>query len=410
VTAISDDLAERVNASMLDGVKVIDRSGPEGAYGGRLLADLGADVVRIEPRGQLSPRPSAALLEGPSGVRANAFERFVGLNTRSMIVDLTQETGVGLLRELTAQADVVLSDGSAEYSDLADRLVWVDTSTFGCIGEAASLVGDDLIGLAAGGLLSLGGYPDAEPIAVYGEQALLAGGMMTATAALLGLLGRDNSGHGEHVDVSVQATIVGALEDATAEFDLIGTTRSRSGDRPREAGTGIFCCADGWIAIVAGKLGTAPAWAALVAWLIEEGTPGSAELAGEEWTTIEHRRRDEAVRDFTRIFESFTLRHPKAWLYAEGQRRAIAMAPVNGVDELLREPQLVAREYFSKVFDPVLEMVVTYPGPPYRLNGYPRRAWTAAPARGADSRQVIRDWLGLSDQRIDTLFYNGIVE
>lgn len=386
--------ATRPAVGILAGLRVVDASGPEGAYGARLLADLGADVVRVDTSGSAAAMCVPPLLTAADGTVVSTFERFVNLNKRSVRLD--EDHGDTVLRELVAHADVVLTDGTVPLSDLPGTTSRVDVSGFGQVGAGRHLIGDDLVNLAAGGLLSLGGYPDTEPIAVFGSQSYLAGGLLAAIAALLATLARDADGAGHQVDVSVQAGIVGALEDATAEADLVGTTRTRAGERPREAGTGTFPCADGHVAMVAGKMGTARAWDSLVSWLREVSVPGADELADPVWTTLTYRRRPESIATFTAVFESFTARHPKSWLYHEGQRRGIPIAPVNTITDLLGDEQLLARNYFRTVFDPLLQTELTYPGPPFRMHGHRAQPWRGAPSVGADTTAVFAEWLGRS--------------
>ena len=393
VTEVPNITTAPRTTGVLAGIRVLDVSGPEGMYGGRLLADLGADVVRAETQTQAHDHLLPPVLHGPDGEPVSAFERFVNLNKRSLLLDDTDGASDALIATLASHADVVLTDGTPHLADLPTGTARVDISTFGTVGAGRDLVGDDLVGLAAGGLLSLGGYPDTEPIAVFGNQSLLVGGLLAAVAALLAILARDADEDGRHVDVSVQAGIVGALEDATAEADLRGTARTRAGETPREAGTGTFHCADGAIAMVAGKMGTARAWDALVTWLQDEQVPGADELAEPGWATLQQRRRPDAIATFTRVFGEFSGRHNKAWLYREGQRRGIAVAPVNTISDLLQDDQLRSRDYFRTVHDAVLQVPVTYPGPAFRMYGYPRPEWRSAPRLGADSAAVLDEWL-----------------
>lgn len=383
----------------LGSVKVVDWTDPAGAYAGRLLADLGADVVRIEPAGAAEPWPQERI----PGTVVSALERFVNLNKRSVRVHLDTAAGRDLLAALIERADIVITsgDGPRRWRQAGRPLrrsrdgTHVHVSAFGEHGAGAALLADDLIALAAGGLLSLGGYPDGPPVAVYGTQAYLAGGINAAVAALLGLLAaRGGQAGGADLDVSIQAILAGALEDATAEYDLTGVVRRRAGDTPREAGTGVFACADGWIAMVAGKLGTAAAWDALVAWLCERGVPGAEALKAPKWATLEHRRRPESIATFQRLMEAAAAGYTRQQLYHELQRRRIAAAPVNSVADLLADRQLAVRGYFRQVHDTALDRDVTYSGPPYRLPDHSLPGWSSAPPPGGLAGEEARGWLG----------------
>jgi benzylsuccinate CoA-transferase BbsE subunit len=324
--------------------------------------------------------------------------------------------GRELLGQLAEQADIVLTAGEAprRWHQAARPLAragaaaHVNVSAFGD-GAGAGLLADDLVTLAAGGLLSLGGYPDREPLAVYGSQAYLAGGISGAIAALLGVLAADAGQPAAYLDVSAQAVMASALEDGAAEFDLTGVVRRRTGDGLREAGTGTFRCADGWIVVVAGKLGTAAAWDSLVGWLCDQGVPGAEALKGPEWTDLGHRRLPASIAEFQPLMEAATSRMTRAQLYAELQARRIAAAPVNNVADLLADPQLADREFFRTVRDPLLDRDVSYPGPPYRLADHRMPEWTTAPVPGGQTDQVLRDWLGTTDDQLAALRADGTI-
>jgi benzylsuccinate CoA-transferase BbsE subunit len=398
--------------TVLDSIKVLDWTDQAGAYAGRLLADLGADVVRVEPVTEPEPWPEEPV---PSEGRhqVSAFERFVNLNKRSLRVDQDSPAGRELLGLLAEQADIVLTSGDAprpwRQAGRAGDGTYVNVSAFGEAPGGAGLLADDLVTLAAGGLLSLGGYPDREPVAVYGSQAYLAGGISGAIAALLGVLASDAGQPGADLDVSAQAVMAGALEDAAAEFDLTGVVRRRTGDGLREAGTGTFRCADGWIVVVAGKLGTAAAWDSLVGWLCDQDVPGAEALKAPEWTDLGHRRLPESISEFHQLMETATSRQTREELYQELQARRIAAAPVNDVAGLLADPQLADRGFFRTVSDAVLDREVSYPGPPYRLADHRMREWTPAPEPGGQTDQVLRGWLGTPDWQIALLRADGVI-
>jgi benzylsuccinate CoA-transferase BbsE subunit len=403
--------------TVLGTIRVLDWTDQSGAYAGRLLADLGADVVRIELAGAAAPWPQEQMPAGPGGTPVSALERYVNLNKRSVRLDSATPAGQRLLHALLGQADVVITSGAAvrawrhagQEIRTRDGAIHVSVSPFGGSGQAGQLAGDDLVTLAAGGLLSLGGYPDAQPVAVYGGQTYLAGGINAAVGALLGLLAADAGQPPAEIDVSAQAVMAGALEDAAAEFDLTGSVRRRTGDGLREAGTGTFACADGWIVIVAGKLGTAEAWDSLVGWLGEQGIPGAEALKAPEWSSLEHRRRPASIATFRELMERATAHRTRAGLYAELQGRRIAAAPVNSIADLLADRQLAERRFFRQVPDGLLGRQVTYPGPPYRLADHALPGWRPAPPPGGHTEQVLRDWLGTDDRELAALHSDGAI-
>jgi benzylsuccinate CoA-transferase BbsE subunit len=360
-------------------LEVLEIEGELTGYAGKLLADLGANVVLAE----LAP---------PTSEGGGFDPRALFLHRHKTRVRVGGDSGQ--LERMIRRADVILQSGGKdavtppELEPAAVRArnpaaVHAILTPFGLSGPKAGLPSTDLTRLAAGGLLSLGGYPDTEPIAAFGDQSTVATGIYAAVGVLFALLVREQTGVGDTVEISAQEVVTQALETSLAEFELLGTVRRRLGDMPREAGTGIFPCADGYISMVAGRLGTAAAWKQLVGWLEESGTPGAQTLGEPGWETLAHRQRPEAIAEFSKIFGRFTATRSKQDIYREGQRRGIAVAAVNSVSEVLADPQLAAREFFVAASDPGSGTWALIPAPPFRLS--PPTASAAAPQVAASA-------------------------
>ncbi len=397
----------RADAGALAGIGVLDLTTNYAAYAGRLLADLGADVVRVEgPRG--SPlRNLAPYARGPDGERASFAHAFLDAGKRSVTLDLATAGGSELFMRLAATSDVLIEtpSSSAPASAAVDferirrhnpGLVVVSISPFGRAGPYAGYAATDLTLLAAGGLLSLGGYADTEPLAIQGEQAMLASGIYGAVAALAALYERTQTGKGRWIDVSGQECVAFALEDAVAEWSINARVRRRQGDIAREAGTGVYPCRDGHVSVVAGRLGTVKAFVALMEWIGASGVPGGAELRAPQWRDFRFRQSSEGVARFAKIFHEFCRTRGKEELYREGQARRIAIAPVNSIADIVHDVQLEANSYFQPQFDAGLGKNLVFPGPPYRMSRTPARRRGAAPQLGEHDRELLREGLRLA--------------
>src|SRR5712671_6886541 len=254
----------------LAGIRVLDLADNAVAYASRLLADLGAEVIRIEPpHGPAMGR--AAPLEAIEDGDVRCAHAFWNANKKAITLDLGCADGRRLFGDLMAKSDVVietftpgtLSGWGIGYEAMRDRnpgIILVSVTPYGQTGPCAKFRATDLTLLAAGGLLSLGGYPETGPVAVAGEQGYLASAIFGAVATLKALLEREGTNRGQWLDVSGQECIAFALEDAIPEWYLSGTIRQRTGDQAREAGTGVYPCRDGHVSMVAGRLGTAKAF------------------------------------------------------------------------------------------------------------------------------------------------------
>jgi benzylsuccinate CoA-transferase BbsE subunit len=398
----------------LDGVRVLELDGETTGYAGRLFGDLGADVISIEPPGGGASRSLPPHATGRDGVTRSLHHAFVGAGKRAVTLDLTQPDGQEQLLRLADTADIMFeggAPGALEQRGLgAERLkqrnpdlVVVSVTPFGQTGPHAGYAGGDLVSLATGGLLHLGGYHDVGPIAVHGRQSHFIGAIVAAVAALLGLLRARGGSGGAHVDVSIQEAVALALEDSLAEYELNGRVRPRLGGRAREAGTGTYPCRDGYVTMVAGRLSTGRSWTALVSWLVDAGVADAEVLLAPEWEDFHHRGTPEAITTFERIFGGFAATRAKADLYREGQRRNIAIAPVNTIADVAMDPQLRARSAFVEVPVAGLGTTARYPVPPYRLSLTPPRIGGPAPEIGEHNAEVLRDELGLTDNGSSSL-------
>jgi benzylsuccinate CoA-transferase BbsE subunit len=349
----------------LEGISVVDATGPLGSYAGRLLADLGAGVLRLVA-------PDRAQVDGDTSAR----EIFMHAGKQVLEVDLGSVSGRETMEELLAGAQVLLtSDGPAALSAIDlhpsqvigrhHRLVHTAISPFGLTGPWANRPACDLTLLACGGLLALAGDPDRAPVRAWGEQTVIIAGTYATVATLIAIQVLESEGRGQFVDLSVQEAVAHSLENAAQEFDLEGTVRRRNGASPREAGTGLFRCLDGWIYLVGGMGGRSLAWDAIVGWLVDGGVTEAATLAHERWQEGEWRRDPRACAEFRELFERFSSSRTKRELFASGQRLGISVAPVSTPADLIADEHLSARRFFQSVA--VAGELVTMPGSPYRF-------------------------------------------
>ena len=175
----------------------------------------------------------------------------------------------------------------------------------------------------------------------------------------------------------------------SGEWAINRRVRRRHGEGAREAGTGVYPCKDGYVSVVAGRLGTAQAFVALTQWVAESDTPDGAVLLEPYWRDFKFRQSPEGIARFAEIFGAFCGTRSKQELYREGQARQIAIAPVNTVADVIADPQLVANGYFQRQLDPTLNKEMTFPGAPYRLARTPARRRGAAPRLGEHTDEIL---------------------
>src|SRR5437660_4005601 len=334
---------------LLSDVLIIDATDRLGWLAGRLLADLGADVIKLEP---------------PGTDRSRADWRAFNVNKR--IVELDPRTAADRTRveDLLRTADICLltpesSGASLDPSALRGdypRLVVVAIRPFGGVGPHSAWKASDIELMAAGGAMALAGEPDGMPVRVSEPQSYGWAGAQAAVGALVALSHRDVTGRGDLVDVSAQASVVTALSHAPAFVDLLGleptragafmTGRSIKGARYRV----FWPCRDGYINFIFyGGVAGRRTNEQLVAWMRESGAELDA-LSGIDWSKWDPRLCDQSEVDAIEApVAKFFARLSKREFLTEGHRREMLGYPVSTVADIASDPQLEARGFFQAV-------------------------------------------------------------
>jgi len=379
----------------LAGIRVLEVGEQVSApYAAKLLADLGADVVKIEVPGTGDPARARGPFPGDRpDPEASGFFLYLNTNKRGITLDLTNKVDRRVFDRLVAGADVLVHNvhplerdvRGLAYERLAainPRLVMAAIAPFGGTGPHAGFRGTDLVSWCAGGLATLNGdpaHPELPPLKAYGDQAGYQGGLNAAIPILGALFERLRSGIGQEVDVSVQECVAGILELTFEYFPYTGLVASRLGAKPLQP----LCfmeCRDGWIFICCVEehqwqrfveLMGSPEWASLEIFenrLARGKNFDALKLFLEEWC------REQSVMD----------------LYHAAQQRRIPFAPVSTLGDLLASPHLRARGFFVTLEHPALGQC-TLPGAPYQLSATPWRLGRSAPRLGEHTREVLAE-------------------
>lgn len=372
-------------------IRIIDLTHELGSYCTRLFADLGAEVIRVEPPSGAADRRRPPIVGevGGSGLGGIPFA-FLNLNKKSVTLDATATQGQAVLRDLIAGAQVVVWEpGSGLGVEFAEILavpgarVATAVSHFGLTGPYADFVGCDLVDQALGGLAWLSGEAGQPPLRLAGEQSLFVASLYAAAATALALWDLEARGTGHVIDVSAQEAIAHSLQNAPQAWDLEGHISVRGGEGIRDATENAYRCKDGYV-FLAAPLALSASWSGLLAWMEDEGFDGLADLRMPAWADRPTRATAAMKQHFRTLFERFVAGRTKAELAAEALRRKIVMAPVSRIADLPQDPQLLFRRFFQTVPMPGLGREILVPGAPYRLSEPLWRLDRAAPALGAD--------------------------
>lgn len=401
----------------LDGLRILDLAGPMGVYCSKLLGDLGADVVRVEPPRGDAVRGAAPFFQDIPGLERSLFHWHFNANKRAITLDIQTVDGRALFKRLAATADVIvetckpgrLNELGLGYEDLAAAapgIVVTSITPFGQTGPYAQWDGEELIGQAAGGLLWMCGWPDRPPVMMGGGPALHQASAEAAAATLIALEMRDQIGEGQHVDVSVQACMPLTLMASMPEYYTLGVLRQpRVGDFHGSALNGMFRCSDGYADFrFRGRPGQ---WERIVAWM---DAAGMAEDLGEErYRDPVLRRQTEIYQHVDDVFQRFIIRFTREEAMDTAQRQGIEVGAVYTVEDMLHDPQLEARHFFVEVEHEALGRSFTYPGPPFVMSETPCRPPRRAPLLGEHNIEIYQGELGLSVGELASLRSSGVI-
>ncbi len=351
---------ESTESRCLDGLRVLDWTDASGQLAGRILADLGAEVVLVEPPGGDPSRRGRAAVRCLEGQAAGWAARNFG--KRSVEIDFTELDGWRHLRRLVAEADVLIENqpqpllekAGLFWSDLHalnPRLVMCSVSPYGCSGPRSGERGSDLTALALSGNLFMTGDPERPPVRCSMPVSDYHTGAEAAAAVLMALWRRDHTGEGDHVDVSIQETMANTNVSHTAQSWTTKYHGRRSGAAYRVGDSiqrEIWPCKDGHITFaLRGGKARIPGLMALTEVMREAGM-APASLLERDWSQYNHNLLSQAeVDEISQAFGAFFMSRTMSELYDLACERRLMLAPANSESEVLASRQLASRDFFT---------------------------------------------------------------
>jgi crotonobetainyl-CoA:carnitine CoA-transferase CaiB-like acyl-CoA transferase len=410
----------------LAGLRILELADEKGHFCGKLLGDLGADVIKIEPLGGEPARRIGPFVgDIPHPERSLSFW-YYNTSKRGITLNLDTADGRRLFRRLTATADVIvetfrpgfLTALGLDYESLSKphpRLVMCALTPFGQTGPWRDYTSTDLLHMAAGGEMASSGYdetdvPSAPPIAPGGGNAWHTGCHFALMAILAALVYRTVSGQGQFIDASIHEACALTTESAIANYIYRGEVLRRQTGRhhaanptPRtqfRAKDGNYVCA-----LVAGRLN--PRYVGELAELLD-----SYGMAGD---LKDPKYRDPAViaANTSHIIDdlvaNFIASLPAEEVYHAAQERGFTWGAVRAPEALLDDPHLHDRSFWKEVDHPELGRSFVYPGEAAIYHGSPWRISRRAPLIGEHNTEIFGDELGLSRGELSVLAENRVI-
>ncbi|MGH2587107.1 MAG: CaiB/BaiF CoA transferase family protein [Dehalococcoidia bacterium] len=400
--------------------RVLDLTTELGALSTRLLAGMGADVIRIEPPGGHATRRRGPFLDGVVALERSLYWLQMNAGKRGVTLNLETADGRALLRRLAERADFVVESlpvgaldrlglGFEQLRAVNPCIIVTSISPFGADGPRSGDPATDLTGMAAGGLLFLCGDRDRPPVRVTVEQAYAQAGIQAAVATMIAHFAREATGQGTHVDVSMQECVLTTLGNNRLLWpaDRVVTHRAGGGRAFGDAGNRlIYEAADGY----AGFMRRSEQHLLLQRWLDDEGIDLGFSVA--DWQGLplygEGAPPAEQVAALEAVLAAFFAGRRKRDLQRDAQGRGLILAEVASPLDLASDEHLAARGYFVPVEYPEFGRALRVPGAPFIASVAPWRTGRA-PRRGEHNVEIYCDEMGLSRDALSALKAAGAI-
>ncbi|MFQ6027551.1 MAG: CaiB/BaiF CoA transferase family protein [Dehalococcoidia bacterium] len=393
---------------VLSGVKVLDLSEDiAGSFCARLLADYGAEVLKLEPPGGSALRRMGPFFHDDPHPEKSLFFLVLNLNKKGATLNLESNAGQDILKRLVPHVDIIVETyrpgylaslglGYEDLRQLNPALTLTSITPFGQDGPYSQYQGEEIVSYAMGMIMSISGVKDQEPIKHGGFQAQYEGGLFAAAATSMALFAQENTGQGEHVDVSVTECVASTMMATQTMYPFTGGTQPRRNDAGSQFNHPMPC-QDGWIIV---QTGGGASWEDLAEFFQapEMLEPRFADRAQR----VEHGEElDRVVIDAIKDRSKWEL-FPKAAEYR------MLFGVVQTPAELAHCPQLESRDFYREIEHPVIGKI-RVPAELFKFSETPYQLTAAAPTLGQNNQEIYVEGLGYSQQELVQLRQLNII-
>lgn len=409
---------------MLSDYRVLDLADHKGVYCAKVLADLGADVIKIEPPGGDPSRSIGPFYKDIPDPEKSLYWWAYNTSKRGITLNIETADGKDIFKRLVKTADVVVESfppgymdglglGYSALSEINPGIIMTSITPFGQTGPYKDWKASDLVGCALGGQAFVTGDDDLPPCRIGFPQAYLHAANHAASGTVAALYYRELSGEGQHVDVSMQEAVVWILMNVIQFWDLMkfnmfrgGATRMMGTPRCRVA----FPCKDGHVGfLIGGGQLASISMPPIVKWMAEEGMLGAFEDK-KDWGAKDWSEKVDAwalTQEQVDAWESslidFFANKTKTELYEQALKRRIILYPCSTTKDMVENIQLKEREFYVDVEHPELGETITYMGAPYKMTETTWRISRRAPLIGEHNQEIYEEELGFSQQEMRLL-------
>ena len=401
---------------MLSPYRVLDLTDEKGWLCGKLLGDLGADVIKIEKPGGDPDRSIGPFFRDELNRERSLYWFSYNANKRGITLDIETVEGQGIFKKLVKASDFIIESFPPGYLekielgyDALDKIkpgvIFASITPFGQSGPYSEYKTSDIVSWALGAHMNQQGDADRPPVRVSRyPQSYLHAGAEASAAALMALYYRRMTGEGQRVDISIQECV--ARINLTSSWDQNKILFQRGGSRVNAVGNTIrpylvWPCKDGHVIwMYWGGPMSSILIPQLLKWMKDEGMLDEY-LAKFDWMAFDFDKTNQEVLD--RMAEptiKFFKTHTKAELFEGAIKRRIFLYPVNNTKDITESEQLAARDFWVKIEHPELRESITYPGPFVKSSEAPLIIRRHAPLIGEHNNEIYEQELGISRKQL----------
>jgi len=410
---------------MLNRLRALDLTDDKGFLCGKILADLGVNVIKVEKPGGDPSRAIGPFWGGVPGPDRNLYWFAYNSDKKGITLDIEKPRGRRIFEKLVAAADFVLESYPPGYLDklglgydrfhgIYKKLIWASITPFGAGGPYRHFKDSDIVVMGLSGTLYQTGEADGPPVHISLPQACLHAGADAAVGCMVAYYHRETTGLGQRVDVSMQQSAAWFQANAIPSYELNGSILKRAGAfrtgvSSQVAQRQVWPCRDGYIFfnVIGGRTG-AKTLSALIAWMDEERMATDFMLH-LDWDNFDMFTVTGDVMDrISGPVGEFFRRYTRKELLAGAVRRGVSIGPLSGMQDLLDDECLNARSYWTQIEHPELGTSITYPKEYIRSSLMDYSTRSPAPLVGEHNEEIYKE-LGFTNKDLQSLKKEAII-
>ncbi|MFC1991536.1 CaiB/BaiF CoA transferase family protein [Chloroflexota bacterium] len=412
---------------MLSPYRVLDLTDEKGLLCGKLMADLGADVIQVEnPLGNPA-RSIPPYARGKADSEESLFWFAFSAGKRGITLNLDTGTGREMFLKLAGTADFIIESFAPGYLEsiglgygaLAEKnpqLIMASITPFGQTGPYKDYKAGDLVSSAMGGMTYCTGEPDRAPLRISVDQAYSQASVHAAVGLLMALYNRTTTGRGQWVDISMQESMVRTLHTQLPYWEYSNRIVQRSGIRRFRGGVStqeIWPCKDGFVSwmFFGGAVGMRQ-MQIMVEWMESKGMAGILSDEIQDWSALDLTKvSPKKIEIWEEVIGDFFLAHTKQELYKEALEKRVPLTPMNDISDVVKDEQLAARNFWVDIDHAELDTSMSYPGFLFQTTEEEclPKVRSRAPLLGEHNADIYHGILGLNEDELNSLRQDSII-